>query len=185
MLEALGCAVIDSDSQAKSSLSEPTIRGQLQEWWGQSVLNAQGHVDRGRIAKIVFDDPIQRERLEGLIYPLLANRRRERISQLQEDEKVSAIVLDSPLLYEKGLSDQCDCVIFVEADEPVRLRRVDERRGWDRQELHRRERFQDSLEEKRQRADYVVENNSDLESCRRQVELVFKNIIHDGGRSDG
>jgi len=79
-----------------------------------------------------------------------------------------------------GLADQCDHVVFVEADEPIRRRRVLRDRGWTPQEFVRLEKTQAPLDAKRRRADCTVVNNAGMDELRRQVEEVFARILAGG-----
>jgi dephospho-CoA kinase len=98
------------------------------------------------------------------------------MQRFESDPGITVIVLDSPLLFESGLDKLCDAVVFVEVDEDVRLERARDRRGWDPDEIRRREQFQLPLDIKRSRADYLVQNNSDIHALRRQVERVYQQI---------
>ena len=92
------------------------------------------------------------------------------------DANVRAVVLDTPKLYEAGLDELCDVVIFVDVDDDVRAERLVELRGWSASELARREKLLNSLDRKRISADHVVKNNSDIDDLRSEVERVFSAI---------
>jgi len=97
----------------------------------------------------------------------------------RSDPAVRLIVLDSPLLYEAGLADACDAVVFVEADRDVRRARVQAARQWSEQEFDRREKSQAPLDSKRRRADYVLDGNSGLDELRHQVKHLISRILHE------
>jgi dephospho-CoA kinase len=134
-------------------------------------------VDRTAVRRIISTDRAQRERLEGLVHPGVARRRDALMAVYQRDPGVKAIIWDSPLLYEAGLADQCDGVIFVDADREVRLSRVARDRGWTAEDLVRLEKSQKPLDFKRRRADYRVVNNSDIDVLRERVKDVFSEIL--------
>ena len=72
----------------------------------------------------------------------------------------------------------CDVVIFVDADEKVRARRVAADRGWTEAELRRRENLQIPLDKKRALADHVVVNDhSDIGSLRPEIERIFDSVL--------
>ena len=174
-LRDLGCVVIDSDAEAKAALRRPEVRAEIARWWGASVLDAAGEVDRGAVARIVFSDSAQRRRLEALIHPLLKLTRDAVIAEAGE-RGTPAVVLDAPLLFEAGLDRECDAVIFVDAPRAERLRRV-RARGWDDAELARREKSQAPLETKRRSADHVVDNSAGEPDLRARVSEVFSAIM--------
>lgn len=174
-LARLGCVVIDSDKRAKQKLNEPTVRDELVRWWGAGILDSKGGVDRSKIAQIVFHSPAERQRLEGLIHPLLASERAQTIRQAA-DSGASGVVIDAPLLLEAGLADQCDVVLFVESPRETRLQRVIKNRGWDEQELDRREKSQEGLEKKRRIAHDVIVNTGSADDLFCEVSSVFRGL---------
>ncbi len=168
-----GCVVIDSDAEARRLIQSTSVRDTLVSWWGDEILAEDGTVDRKKVAQIVFSDPEERKRLEGLLHPLIHEARQRKI---RENADAPAIVIDAPLLYEAGVDRECDAVIFVDAPREVRLARVREHRGWDEDELARREASQMTIEEKRRRADVVIRNDASLEELRRRVRRVFSDL---------
>ena len=96
----------------------------------------------------MFADVEERRRLESLLHPLVHAARVEVIRRASADG-ARAVIVDAPLLFEAGVDQECDAVVFVEASREVRARRVKESRGWDSDELARRESTQMPIEEKR------------------------------------
>ena len=169
VLGDLGFLVVDSDKDAKEALERPEVKAELVRWWGESILDAQGRVDRGAVARIVFGDPAERARLEGLVHPLVKAGRAELVERAARERR-PGVVVDAPLLFEAGSDAECDVVVFVESPREQRVERVRASRGWDESELDRREKAQLSLEEKRRRADVVVVNDSTPEALKGRVE---------------
>lgn len=176
ILQSLGAAVIDSDRLAHDELTDPEVMATLRGWWGDKVCPGQ-EVDRKALASIVFNDPRELDRLERLLYPRIHRRRERLVEGFNADPMVRAIVLDAPKLYEAGLGDYCNAVIFVEADWPVRVRRVAASRGWTEEELRRRENLQNSLDTKRANADHVVINHASMDQLRTDVERIFSSVL--------
>lgn len=176
ILESLGAAVIDSDRLSHEQLGDPEVIATLCEWWGESIRGPDGKVDREAVAAIVFDDPPALARLQNLLYPRIKKRREELMAAYTADANVRAVVLDTPKLYEAGLDELCDEVIFVDVDDDVRAERLAESRGWSASELARREKLLNPLDRKRISADHIVKNNSDIDDLRSEVERVFSAI---------
>lgn len=177
VLAALGCVVSDSDGDARAALKDPAIIAELVEWWGEGILDAGGAVDRRAVGRIVFSDPAERKRLEGLTHPWIEDRRRERFASAPAD--VPALVIDAPLLFEAGLDRECSHVIFVDVPREMRLARVAER-GWDEAELDRREAAQQPLEKKRAAATHVVPNDGSLADLEMRVRAILAEISGSG-----
>jgi dephospho-CoA kinase len=174
---SLGCAVIDADTLAHEAISRPDVQRQIIAWWGPGVLKPDGTLDRRAVGRIVFNDEAQLLRLESLVHPMVRRRRAELREQYQGDPGVIAIVEDTPLLLEKGLAGDVDALVFVAADEPERGRRVADR-GWVAGELGRREKMQLPLDTKRNRADYIIDNNAGEAETLLHVRRVLSQILH-------
>jgi dephospho-CoA kinase len=136
-----------------------------------------GLPDRERIAKLVFDDSEQKRRLESLVHPLIAALREDMITAGTGDPKNSAIILDSPLLLESNLDRLCHTVVFIEVSEAQRLQRLRQARGWDLEELRRRERWQMPLSEKRSRSHFTICNEGSIDQLRTQARDLFERIL--------
>lgn len=165
--EKLGCLVSDSDKAVRAVLARPEVAQELASWWGRGILNKGGGVDRKKVAEIVFEDDFQRRRLEGLVHPLVRESREELIDRAKR-EGAKGVIVDAPLLFEAGVDSECDTVVFVETPRSVRLERV-KSRGWDGEELDRRENAQMTLEEKRRRSDHVLVNHGALDELDSRV----------------
>ncbi|MFH0981762.1 MAG: dephospho-CoA kinase [Planctomycetota bacterium] len=177
ILRDLGAGLVDSDEIGRALMSEAVVVETLRGWWGDTILDAEGRVDRRRLGDMVFGDAARRARLESLLHPRIAQERAGLVEQFQADPAVRAIVFDSPLLFETGLNRECDVVWFVEADPEVRARRVANARGWTPEELERREKLQKSLDFKRTQADDILVNHSDADELRLQVVRLFNRLL--------
>ena len=177
-----GVAVIDSDRLNGEQLEEPEVIAELVGWYGPDIREPGGGVCREALARIVFDDPGQRRRVERLLHPRIARRRQELIESFQADPGIRAVALDSPLLFEAGLDRVCDLVIFVEAPAAQRADRLAATRGWSAEEVARREKSQEPLDSKGARADYIVENKSGLDDLRSKVEKLLSELLVQASR---
>ncbi len=175
ILRDLGAVVSDSDEGARLALRDRAIKADLVRWWGDEILDADGAVDRRRVAHIVFADPLQRRRLEALTHPWIEKRRLAEFAAAPAG--AMALVIDAPLLFEAGLDRICDAVIFVDAPRELRLERVRAARGWSESDLDRRETSQMPLDEKRARADHVICNSGDLAGLAEQTRRVLHTIV--------
>ncbi|MCK4657897.1 MAG: dephospho-CoA kinase [Phycisphaerae bacterium] len=184
ILAKLGAGVIDSDAIGRRLMSEPTVVEVLRSWWGDSIVDAEGGIDRRRIGDIVFADSAQRARLEHLLHPRIVRERELLIERFLADPVVRAVVLDSPLLFETGLDRRCDVVWFVEAERETRTRRVATARSWTPEELRRREKLQKPLDFKRARADCTIVNNSSVDDLRSQVVRLLSLALQETPRAE-
>lgn len=153
-----GCEVIDADKLAHAALTEPAILDAIAARW-PSVIEGEGAqraVQRKALGEIVFADPDALEQLEALVHP----RVREQIIERLQAAAVAGrpAVLDVPLLIEGPLAELCDAIVLVETSVATRAARA-AARGWDADELARREREQAPLADKAAAADYTIDNN--------------------------
>jgi dephospho-CoA kinase len=173
----LGCLVIKSDDQVRDAYQQPQVKQTLRQWWGDSVFDELGQVDRKAVAAKVFHAPDELKRLEQLLHPMVGKLRDDLMQARATDPTIQAFVWDVPLLYEVGQDKLCDAVVFVDAPLDVRLARVLQNRGWDQQELLRREKLQMPLDKKRSMAQYIVDNTADAAFAHRQVKAALSRIL--------
>ncbi len=164
--------LIDADAIAREVLESEEVRAELQRAFGPSILRPDGLPDREALARRVFALPAERARLESFTHP----RIRARIRGLLEGaraRRVPRVVLDVPLLLENqaanGLPEECHELLFVDSDAQARARRAAASRGWEPEEVARREAQQLPLEDKRARAHFVIRNRGTLEELETEV----------------
>lgn len=175
--ERLGALLIDSDQLNGEVLCRAEVIDTLRRWWGGDVVGPDGGVDRRAVARIVFSDADEKQRLESLVHPLIASLREGKMRSGAGDPKVRAIIVDSPLLFESNLDRSCDAIVYIEVSDARRLERLRDTRGWDSDELRRREQWQTPIAAKKAGAQYTVNNEGSLEQLRSQVRDVFERIL--------
>jgi dephospho-CoA kinase len=178
-LARLGAGVLDADRAGHEVLRMPAITAAARQRWGDEILDADGQIDRKRLARIVFspppEGPRQRKYLEELTHPEVGRLLGQEARRLSESGTVAAI-LDAPLLLEAGWDKFCGKLIFVDAPRELRLQRA-LARGWSEKEFAVRESVQEGLESKRGRADVVVDNSGSPEQTRDQVQRLWQSLV--------
>jgi dephospho-CoA kinase len=168
-LAEFGATVLDADAIARKVLEEADVRDALVARFGAAIAPA-GAVDRAALARRTFGHPEELAYLEGLVHPRVGKELSRRLAGHLATGDVPAVVLDVPLLLETSpLAAECDLLVHVECPTAERRRRVVELRGWEGDELDRRESHQLPGEEKRGRADLVLRNDGTLARLREQV----------------
>jgi dephospho-CoA kinase len=173
----MGCCVIHADEQVRQAYDDPEIRKTLGKWWGATIFKADGSVNRAEIARRIFSDAAERERLEQLLHPWIAIQRDRIMQECAKNPQIIAFIWDTPLLFETGLNVQCDAVVFVDAPEDMRFKRVRDTRGWETLEIIRREKLQWGLDKKKKISHYVVVNTADAAASRSQVREILSRIL--------
>ncbi len=182
ILADLGSTGINADDLAHEAYQADEVKAEIRSIWGSQVFLPDGRVDRRQLAERVFASHGELRRLEMVIHPWIARRRARVITSLAGSPNIKAFVADSPLLFEANLDGECDFILFVDCRLEIRAQRLQVGRGWSRQELQRRESRQLPLDFKRDRADYVVDNNSDDASLVQRVGAVFAGILRSASR---
>ncbi len=173
-----GCLVLNADDHVRAVYDDPAVRETLRQWWGDQVLNRLREVDRRAVAAIIFNNPGEKRRLESLVHPRVAALRQAAMQAVIADAQILAYVWDIPLLFEVGLHNDCDAVVYVDAPWEERLSRVRATRGWDEAELRRRENLQWGLDNKREMSNYILQNTADVGFARTQVREILSKILH-------
>jgi dephospho-CoA kinase len=131
-----------------------------------------GRVDRDKLAVRVLGDAAALKRLEAIVHPLVYEAEQRLLAEARAGgEKVA--VLDIPLLFETGGEKRVDAVVVVSAPPEVQRSRVLQRPGMSVEKLDAILAKQMPDEEKRRRADFVVDTSRGLEPARAQVRAIL------------
>jgi dephospho-CoA kinase len=163
-----GFLVYDAD-RLVAELYRPGGRGaaSVRELFGGGFLDAEGAVDRPRLAKLVFADPDARKRLEAAIHPLV----RQRFQEVAADA-TGVVVYEATLLVEAGRAGEFDLVVTIESSREAQLERA-VRRGMDEEAARARLVAQGDGSRRRRAAGRIILNDGTLEELRSEVgELI-------------
>ena len=166
---------MDADFHARAASKDPAVVDEVAQQIGPQFV-ADGKLDRQALGEHVFRDPKAKAKLEQIVHP----RVRLRILGELDEAKASgtSVLLDVPLLFEAGLVEWCDTVVFVHASDDTRSARA-KTRGWPSDELARREANQMPLDEKRGRSQHVINNDGDLKQTAQAVNELLNELGSD------
>ena len=169
MFESAGIPVFDADAEVRR-LQGPG--GALVEPIGRRFPGTvdAGVLDRDRLAKIVLEDPGLLAELEKIVHPAVDDARQAFIDRYR---KSPALLFEIPLLFETGGEKDFDKVVVVSAPPEVQRARVLERRGMSLEKLNSILSRQLPDDEKRRRADFVVDTGADLSTTEAQVRHIL------------
>ena len=173
MFAQLGADVIDADQLARQVVEpgQPALE-EIATTFGRDILMPDGRLDRGKLARIIFADPVARGRLNAITHPRIQERMAAEMAARESRQGV--LIVDIPLLYENDRTGAVESVIVVWVDPKTQLRRLVERDGLTEEEARQRIAAQMPLDEKRARADVVVDNSGSRVNTRRQVEAIYR-----------
>ncbi len=158
--------VYDADKIAHKILEN------LKDFYGYDVFT-DGKIDRKKLGELVFSNPDLKKKLEEIIHPQV---KQEILKIFEQDLPV--VFISIPLLFETGFDSLFDKVIFVSADSNIRLERLMKRNNFTKEEALRRIQSQGAEEEKIQKSDFVICNNSTLTDLKTQTDLALAKIIN-------
>jgi dephospho-CoA kinase len=166
-----GAAVVSSDEIVHHLIrSEPEVKAAMIERLGEGILDADGHIDRSRVAERVFGDQEALRWLEGLLHPRVSEEYltwRDQLARLENAPEVT--VTEVPLLYEVGGETRFDKVVVITA--PAKLREARARVPL----AGRSERLLPD-KEKVKRADFSYVNTGTLEELDAWVAGVMREL---------
>ena len=176
-MEALGAKVIDADRVGHELLQPSSpVFDRVVSHFGREILNPGGEIDRERLGSVVFADPQKLSQLSSIMHPSLIARIREMAEEFRSRQPRAVILVDAALIYEAGVAD-CFAKILVAWCRPEQqIERLMAKTHISRQDALRRIASQIPAEEKRRRADYVIDCSGSLEETRAQVEGLYPSL---------
>jgi dephospho-CoA kinase len=163
--EEAGFRRIDSDRIVREELlTTPSVVAQIAGKFPDAIDSKSGQVDRAALARHVFSRDVDRVWLEELLHPLVYAHWRE----LLASAPAVNWVIETPLLFEKGLENWFDFIVCVSTSSASQLARLSER-GIPQSLAEQRISKQLPLALKLEKADFVLSNDGTLDSLRLQV----------------
>jgi dephospho-CoA kinase len=175
-LAAHGAIIIDADKIAHEVVAKgkPAWK-EIVENFGEQYLLPDGEIDRKALGKTVFDDTAKRDLLNHIVHPRVFEEISRAITATIEAHETldPVIILDVPLLFETKMDVELPEVIVVFAPVETQLDRLMARDNLTREDARARINSQLSITEKRDKADYVIDNSGSVDSTREQAAALF------------
>ncbi len=177
MLEEMGVPVHNSDMAVHEALSPggaafEEVAVTFPDAWDKKTHT----IDRKKLGAIVFGDADKRKELEAIVHPAVwdsQNKFRMKYNRLG----LKAVALDIPLLFETGAEERVDYTIVASAPFDIQRRRVLARPNMSEEKFAAILATQMPDNEKKRRADYVVETGMGLGHSRRALEKILREVI--------
>lgn len=175
LLCELGACTIDADAVYHKLLNESAeMLRELKERFPEAV-DAEGTLQRRLLAKIVFSDTNALTDLNAIAHKfVLAETDREIARRYQQNEEY--LCIDAIALFESNLKSVCDVTIGVIAPRDIRMKRIMARDNLSEEAALDRINAQQSDDFYKERCDYIIINDGNMDSVRRETENVF-NLI--------
>ena len=174
-LRQQGYQVIDAD-QVVHELQEPGGRlyQALLSAFGLAILQEDGRLDRPKLGAMIFGNPellAQSSQIQNQIIREELAHRRDLLAETED-----TFFMDLPLLFELQYEDWFDQIWLVDVTEETQLSRLMTRNALSQDEAEKRIAAQLSLQEKRKRADVLIDNNGSLEETRQQIRHALQKL---------
>lgn len=162
ILKNYGYPVIDTDKVAHNLLECDEVENTFKDF----DVFENGKISREKLGKIVFNNLILKKKLEDILYPKI----RENLLNFFEIKKNEKFVfVGIPLVFEANMEDLFDKIVMIYTDDNIRLARLISRNGYDYEYAQKRMDCQLNQDEKAQKSDVVIYNNSTIEELEKQV----------------
>ena len=171
LLAERGAVILDADLIARQVVEPhaPAYQGVVDRF-GSDVLLDDGHLDRARVAEIVFNDPAALTDLNAIVHPAVGAVIAERLAEEASTDHV--VILDVPLLVESGRSNTAGTIV-VDCPPEEALRRA-VARGLTEDDVRRRMANQVTRDERLAKADFVVDNSGPESALPAEIDKAWE-----------
>jgi dephospho-CoA kinase len=192
MFVTLGAYLIQADAIAHE-LMQPSeaVYQEVVRHFGERILNADGTVNRPRLAEAAFGAGYGASRIQELnaiVHPAVIRRQDDWMAEVGRQDPRAIAIVEAALILEAGSGESFDRLVVVTCRPEQRIQRWAARVGVDeetaRREVTRRMAAQFPDEQKIKAADYVIDNSGSLDDTQRQVGQVYGELKRDSERSE-
>jgi len=169
-----GAYIFDADQIAKQLMeSDPDIRTEVAATFG-SDLYQNGKLDTRKLAQRAFISEIEQRQLNDIVHPRVVEYFQQESEKLRD--QYDLVVMDAPLIFESGFDSRLDHTLLIYTKYKIRLERAIRRGNLSREDILRRIDLQMPEEDKRELAEFVIENNGTDEQLKVAVEELYDRL---------
>lgn len=179
-LEHHGATIVDADAIVRE-VQQPgsPVLAEIAAEFGAELINEKGELDRAALGKLVFGDEDAVARLNAIVHPAVKIESQRRFVDAQQNNPGALVVYDVPLLVEARLDEPWDLIVVADAPADVRLERLVNLRGFDRETAAARIASQVSDQERRAIADVIIDTSGTLEYTLAQTDALWQRLQQD------
>ncbi|MEG3753304.1 dephospho-CoA kinase [Psychromonas arctica] len=173
--KALGIEVVDADLVAREVVApgQPAL-AEIELYFGQEVINDDGELNRAKLRQVIFSSEQKKQWLNNLLHPII---REALLTQLAQATS-QYVILEAPLLLENKLTQYTDFTLVVDVPVTLQIERAMQRDNNSRSQIQAIIDAQISRQERRQQADYVIDNSKpDLVALKEQVKMLHLQFL--------
>ncbi len=158
-----GFQTLDADEIYHYLTDRPTnLTKSISDEFGNGVLNHDGSLNRAALSEIVFNDDDKLLRLNEITHGIVIDTILEKCEEYYANG-ITTIIVEVPLMFESGFDKHCSDIIFVTANEKIRIERIMARNGFTEDEAKKRIKKQKNIDLYIEKCDYILYNNDDVE----------------------
>jgi dephospho-CoA kinase len=183
--EKLGAVVFDADEQVHQILNnDAVVLGKITQSFPSSIVDHK--IDRRKLGDLVFKNQSKLNLLEKIIHPVVSDKRKEFIESARKRDK-NLVILNIPLLFEKGSYLHCHKNILVKLPDDIQRERFLERSKINSNDFNEDlfiAKFDDILQTqmpnsaKEELADYIIDNGQSRDNTLAQIKEIFNKLIN-------
>ena len=168
--------LIDTDLIAREVLNIGTTGyNEVVEQFGEEILFSDKEINRKELGRIIFTNPKKRNELNNIVHPKVKQIVLEEIERYRRNNN-HLVIVDVPLLYESKFDELVDDVIVVYTDHQLQLERLMDREQITDEYALMKIKAQMPLDEKVNRATYIIDNSASILETKKQFNLMLKEI---------
>jgi len=177
ILREEGAYIIDADQIARELVQpQQPAWNELVKVFGEEILQEDGTIHRKKLADKVFADLKQRELLNQILHPRIREEMDRRTKEIGQKDPEAIVVIDAPLLVERGEHHEMDKLIVVTSTQTQQIKRLKDRDGISPEEALKMLSSQMPLEKKIELADFVIQNEGSLEETKKKAKEIFREL---------
>ena len=166
--------IIAADPLAKQLMTtDLSIKKQLIAAFGEDVYADEGQLNTNRLSQLVFENPAARQQINQIVHPVVLAWIKQESTRLFQQEGHQLIGVEAALIYESQMDEMLDFVVVVDAPVAKRTKWLQLRNKLSDAEVQNRMQSQMPVEQKRERADYIIENDGNLEKLAQKVDKFY------------
>jgi dephospho-CoA kinase len=173
----LGAAVLDADKVARDVVEPGTVGlDRVVEAFGETVLRADGSLNRPKVGAIVFADEEKRLLLNSIIHPLVFESQNRWLEEVESNDPDAMAIVDAALMIESGGYKRFEKLIVVWCEAELQLQRLMARDGISKEVAEARIAAQLPQDEKKRYADLLIDTSNGYDDTRRQTNEIFQKL---------
>ena len=181
LFQSLGGKVYSSDGIAKElTNSDAKVKRRIVQEFGPEMYKPDGTLDRKAMAKLIFSDESAKEKINAIVHPVVIDHIAKLIATAKKAAVPSMLFIESALIYEAEIDEMFDYVILVVSEDNSRIDRVMKRDSVTRNEVLQRQAAQSPADKFREDADFVIENNRDLQQLKSNCTFIYSILCQSG-----